>query len=88
MDPTITGGRLRLPNGFTISVQWKEMNYCDERTAEVAVWDDMKRWVRFGEGEWADTVRGYTNTRELFLIITQVMSFGVGANANALRIAI
>lgn len=45
-------------NGWTVSVQWKVGNYCDEdgSTAEIAAWDESGDWYRFDTG---DTVLGW-----------------------------
>ena len=49
-SPRRVGFTITFKNGITVSVQWGDVNYCDQgvSTAEVAVWhDDDNTWFIF-----------------------------------------
>lgn len=62
---TNQSGYIRLPNGWTVSVQRAAINSCDANTAEVA------RWRR---GPTQD-VRGYQTPEEVAAYIEETSTF-------------
>jgi hypothetical protein len=62
------GFHVALSNGYNISIQWKEGNYCHANgsTAEVAVWDKEGRWVKLGEN---DDVVGWQSASDILDIM-------------------
>jgi hypothetical protein len=78
----ITGGRgfhMTFANGYTISVQFGEGNYCTNRygndgdksaNAEVAAWSDCGgEWVKLGEN---DDVIGWQTPDQVLAIMTRI----------------
>lgn len=71
------GFQMTFENGLTISVQFGGGNYCKNRNndfmaeskidvvespnAEIAIWDEHKRWFNFG----GDEVKGYVSPDEV-----------------------
>lgn len=47
------GFSMVLENGYTVSIQWKEGNYChvDGSSAELAAWDKDGNWVKLSEND-------------------------------------
>lgn len=77
------GFQMTFENGWTISVQFGEGNYCSGReekdtgissavSAECAVWDSNGKWYRLSEH---DDVKGHMTTNEVGQLIQQVMGF-------------
>lgn len=77
------GFQMTFENGWTISVQFGEGNYCSGRkenregissavSAECAVWDSNGKWYRLSEH---DDVRGHMTTNEVGELIQKVMGF-------------
>jgi hypothetical protein len=79
------GFQMTFDNGWTVSVQWGPMNYCDHysshshhnskrsKTAEIAAWDANDKWYDFGN----DTVKGRVSTDEVAAFIVMVADFVV-----------
>lgn len=71
--PTIhpEGFHLSLENGYTVSVQWKENNYCtkDGKTAEIAAWDKSGNWVKLNED---NDIAGWKTIEETLEIIHDI----------------
>ena len=65
------GFHMTFENGYTISVQFSKTNYSDggETTAEVAVWDSDRKWVKLNEH---DDVQGWCSPNEVLEIMNQI----------------
>ena len=79
------GFQMTFANGYTISVQFGNGNYCDNRhygdmlahdqsvppsyTAEVAAWDKNNNWVQLGEN---DNVLGYQTADDVAALIASI----------------
>lgn len=73
------GFHMTFDNGYTISVQWGEGNYCsspksssgnfEANTAEVAAWDENGKWLKLGDG---DDVIGWQTPNEIAELITKI----------------
>ena len=72
-DTSEKGFHIKLKNGYNVSVQWKEGNYCHEdgSTAEVAVWDADGKWEKLSEN---DDVVGWQSGDEILHIIYKYAS--------------
>jgi hypothetical protein len=61
------GFSMKFANGYTISVQFGNGNYCTRdsigvaESAEIAIWDQDKTWYDFG----MDTVKGWCSADEV-----------------------
>lgn len=62
--PMPKGFHMTFANGNTISVQWKEDNYCDDgqTTAEIAIWNDDGVWINMTED---NTVIGWQTPEQV-----------------------
>ena len=66
-DTFYEGFTMTFANGYTISVQFGNGNYCSRddnnraKTAEIAIWDKDGTWYNFG----SDTVKGYCSPDEI-----------------------
>lgn len=65
------GFHLVLENGYTVSVQWTEINYSskDDSTAEVAAWDRDGNWLRLSEN---DDVIGWQTVDDALKLIIEI----------------
>lgn len=68
------GFHLVLENGYTVSIQWKEGNYCDVdgSSAEIAAWDREGRWLRLGEADLTDDVIGWQTVDDALKLIIEI----------------
>lgn len=73
----VTGVHVKLPNNWTVSIQWGKSNYCSNRfekpsnscqDAEIAAWDRNKNWFDFDH----DTVKGYCDFSEVEEFISSI----------------
>lgn len=66
-DTFYEGFTMTFANGYTISVQFGNRNYCSRddnnraKTAEIAIWDKDGTWYNFG----SDTVKGHCSPDEI-----------------------
>ena len=78
------GFHITFANGYTVSVQWNAMNYCDNRSyaryepdpdykpcanAEVACWGSDGVWLRLGED---DDVIGFQTPEQVTAILDRI----------------
>jgi len=76
------GFHITFANGFTVSVQFGNGNYCDNysygcygepvepsRTVEVAAWDSNKDWIKLGVN---DDAIGYQTAEQVLAIMNRV----------------
>jgi len=62
-DQYSNGFSMKFENGYTISVQFAEMNYSNGKTnAEVAAWGEDGDWVHLSDG---DDVIGWQSTNDV-----------------------
>lgn len=79
------GYHMTFANGWTVSVQWGNGNYCDNRngphgadsaTAEVAAWDAAGNWHKFEH----DSVDGYYSPDKVLAFMTHVAALPMECN--------
>ena len=79
------GFKMTFENGWTVSVQWHNGAYCENKgyeyapgfeqdptcqSAEIAAWDSKGKWYQFEH----DTVEGYKSTDEVAEFIHMIKS--------------
>ena len=78
------GFKMTFANGWTVSVQFGGLNYCQyydypsadpvlgyhgpSKDAEIAAWDKDGNWYNFGD----DTVKGYVSVDDLLTFMNQI----------------
>lgn len=65
------GFHLVLDNGYTVSIQWKEISYChhDGSSAELAAWDKDGNWLKLSEN---DDVIGWQSVDDALKLIIEI----------------
>lgn len=73
----VTGVHVKLPNNWTVSIQWGKSNYCSNRfakpsnscqDAEIAAWDRNENCFNFD----SDDVKGYCDFSEVEEFISSI----------------
>lgn len=77
---TNAGFHITFSNGWTVSVQWGPLNRCNEGiTAEVAVWDKEKNWLKWSDG---DDIQGWQNSEQVARLLKKISQIHPAKQAN------
>ena len=73
-DQYSNGFSMKFANGYTISVQFAEMNYSNGKTnAEVAAWGEDGNWVHLSDGDMVgEDVIGWQSTNDVAKLMDKV----------------
>jgi len=98
-EDSSNGFKMTFENGWTVSVQWSNFNYCDNRSwamanpdvaqkpncpnAECAVWDTNGDWFKLTTH---DDVQGWMTTDEVAELIARVQAFSPVLDSEAVDV--
>lgn len=79
-DGEMKGFRLKFENGWTVSIQFHERNYCDKdnSTAEMAAYDKHGNWYKFGGRhiDYDETVIGWQTPEQVSDFMHHIRGLG------------